>query len=239
MDGIFASVDYSQPMQAAVNDLHTSLHTFLLLVRYKDAAAGVTRSLILCFYKNRWFVANQGSQMLTICSAPIGGIIETFSSSGSDITQIFQSLVPIPIILRTSLSPNQEIQIGKKALVGAVALSSGSLTTMHGTCDSENLNPGIPFQFLTANQIIWQNNAGQTIQWRNNLLQNIAWASTGFVYQRVQLEGSGVFLGLTLTGTFAGQIGGGGTTGASQGLIITALVLEYQDRAVLASKMNA
>jgi hypothetical protein len=239
MDGIFASIDYSQPMQAAVNDLHTSLHTFLLLVRYKDAAAGFTRSLIMCFYKNRWFVANQGSNMLTICSAPIGGIIETFSSSGSDISQIFQSLVPIPIILRTSLSPNQEIQIGKKALSGAVALSSGSLTTMHGTCDSENLNPGIPFQFLTANQIIWQNNAGQTIQWQNNLLQSIAWASTGFVYQRVKLEGSGVFLGLTLTGTFAGQVGGGGTTGAAQGLIITALVLEYQDKAVLASKMSA
>jgi hypothetical protein len=215
------------------------LHTFLLLLRYKDTSAGFTRSLILCFYKNRWFVANQGNNMLTMCSAPIGGIIETFSSSGSDITQIFQAVVPVPILLRTSLSPNQEIQIGKKALVGAVALNSNSLTTMHGTCDSENLNPGIPFQFLTAITIDWQNNAMQSVQWQNNLGQNVAWASTGFLYQRVQLQGSGVFLGLTLTGTFSGGIGGGGTTGAAQGLVITALVLEYQDRAILASRMNA
>jgi hypothetical protein len=221
-------------LQAAVNDLHTSLHTFMLLLRYKDPIAGFTRSLILCFYKNRWFVANQGNNLTTICSAPIGGIIETFSSSGSDITQIFQSTVPVPIILRTSLSANQEVHIGKKALVASVALNATAFAIMRGSCDSENLNPGIPFQFPTATAIEWQNAARQTVQWVNAAGQNVSWVSSGFLYQRVQVDGSGVFLGLTLTGTFAG-----GSSGAAQGLIINALILQYQDKTIQASRMNA
>jgi hypothetical protein len=239
MDGVFSSLDYSQQIQAAVNDLHTSLHTFLLLARYKDPIAGVTRSLIMCFYKNRWFVANQGSNITTICSAPIGGIIETFSSSGADVTQIFQSTTPVPIILRTSLSANQEFHIGKKALRGAVALNSSTLTTMYGTCDTENNNPGVPFSFSTAIPILWVNNAGIVIAWQNNALQPITWAAVGFLYQRVEVSGSGVFLGLTLTGTFMGSAGGGGSPGNTQGLVINGLVIEYQPKTVLASRMNA
>jgi hypothetical protein len=241
MDGIFASVDYSQPIQAAVNDLHTSLHTFLLLLRYKDPIAAVTRSLILCFYKNRWFVANQGSNMTTMCSAPIGGIIETFSSSGGDVTQIFQSTTPVPIILRTSLSADNDLKQGKKALAAVVAFNSSIVTTMFGTTDTENSNPGLPFSFLTAIPVVWQNAAKQTVQWVNASNQPVNWVSTGFLYQRVssQIDGSGVFLGLTLTGSFAGGTGGGGTSGAAQGMVINALVIEYQDKTILASRMIA
>lgn len=239
MDGVFASLDFSQPLQAAVNDLHTSLHTFLLLVRYKDPIAGVTRSLILCFYKNRWFCANQGSAMTTFCSAPIGGIIETFSSSGNDITQIFQSTTPVPIILRTSLSANQDIRIGKKAIQAMVAMNSSISAIMSGSLDSENLTPGIAFQFNTGIPIQWQNNANANIQWQNNSFVNIQWVANGFLYQRIPVSGSGVFLGITLTGTFAGGTGGGGTAGASNGTVINALAIEYIDQKVFAGKMSA
>ncbi|HEY6254038.1 MAG TPA: hypothetical protein VI685_29140 [Candidatus Angelobacter sp.] len=239
MDGIFASMDFSQPLQAAVNDLHTSLHTFLLLCRYKDPVAGITRSLILCFYKNRWFVANQGNSVATICSAPIGGIIETFSSSGSDITQIFQSQILVPVILRTSLSANQDITTGKKALRGVVAINATVANTINGSADSDNLNPGLPFSFSTAIPLIWENNSLQILQWQNNALQPLQWVTTGFLYQRFPMDASGVFLGITLSGSLAGGTGGGGTSGSASGTVINALIIEYQDKTMLATKMGA
>ena len=223
MDGIFALADTSQPFQAAVNDLHTSLHTFLLLLRYKDPLAG-TRSLILCFYKNKWFVANQGSDLTSMCTAPITGLIETFASSGQDIKQIFQSTVPVPIILRTSESPNGEIEMGKIGLEVMVALNSNTLGVLNGTADSENLDPGKPFTLSTALQLIWINNSNQVLTWQNNSLQTLTWATTGFVYQRSPISASGIFLGCTLTGTFAG---GSSTT---SGLVINAVLIEYQDK---------
>ena len=238
MDGIFASLDYTQPLQAAVTDMHTALHTFLLLCRYKDPIAGVTRSLLICFYKNRWFVANQGNNLTTICTAPIAGIIETFCSSGNDITQIFQSTNPVPIILRTSLSINQDLILGKKALHIVVALFSNTIATVNGTLDSENLNPGKPFSFTTGNQLIWVNNSNQVLTWQNNSLQTLLWAATGFTYRRTPVEGAGVFLGATLQGTFSGGAGGGGTAGSSTGFVLNSLFIEYQDKTAMSGRMD-
>jgi len=242
MDGIFAAVDYSQPMQAAVTDLHTSLHTFLLLLRYKDPIQGITRSLLLCFYKNRWFVANQGNTTTTICTCPIGGLIETFGSSGNDVTQYFQSTSPVTITLRTSLSANGDIHIGKKSINAFVALYSSNAAIMSGTADSSPLNPGKPFSFNTAIPIQWINNSNNPIQWQNNSLQPIQWIATGWLYQRIgiqQWNANGVFLGMTLTGSFSGGAGGGGTAGQSTGLVINALGIEYQDQDIFADKMSA
>jgi hypothetical protein len=232
MDGIFAALDTSQPLQAAVNDLHVSLHTFLLLVRYKDPVAG-TRSLILCFFQNRWFVANQGTNLTTIVTAPIGGIAETFSSSGNDVSQLFQSTNPVPIILRTSLSANKEIWQGKKGLHAIVALNSATLATMNGNADSENLNPGLPFSFSSALPVVWSNNSGQIIPWQNNAHQIVTWAATGFLYLRQPINSSGIFLGITLQGSFAGP----GPNSA--GFFLNALMLEYQDVTVMTGRMGA
>jgi hypothetical protein len=232
MDGIFALADVSQPFQAAVNDLHTSLHTFMLLLRYRDPLS-TTRSLILCFYKNKWFVASQGNQLTTLVTAPINGIIETFASSGQDITQVFQSTTPLPIILRTSESPNGEIEMGKIGLEVMVALNSNTLGTLNGSADSENLDPGKPFSLSTAIQLTWVNNSNQILTWQNNLLQTLVWAATGFIYGRSPINSSGVFLGVTLTGTFAG---GSSTT---SGLVINAILLEYQDKTKNTGRMAA
>lgn len=237
MDGIFALVDYAQPMQAAVQDLHTSLHTFLLLVRYKDPVQGITRSLILCFYKNRWFVANQGNNLTAICTASIGGITETFSSAGNDVTQIFQSAVPVPIILQTSLSDNGAPHMGKKSIQCAVALNSNTLTTLNLTTDSENGSKSFPF--FTGTNVGWTNNLGQLVAWKNQLGVIVNWFSVGFLYQRSQAAASGVFIGLSLAGTVAGSIGGGGGQGAQAGFVLNSLVLEYQETKVMGSKMSA
>lgn len=224
MDGIFALLDVTQPVQAAVQDLHTSLHTFLLLVRYRDPVAGVTRSLILCFYKNRWFVANQGSNLTSICTAPIGGIIETFGSSGSDVTQLFQASTPVPIIFQTALSDNNEPHMGKRAMQCAVSLNSSTLTTVNLTVDTENGSQ--PFPFQSGSMVSWVNNLGQPVQWQNNALQNVNWFSVGFLYQRSKAAGTGVYLGMSITGSFAG-------------LVLNGLVLEYQEGKVMGSRMSA
>lgn len=230
MDGIFALIDFTQPLQAAVQDLHTSLHTFLLLVRYKDPAKG-TRSLILCFYKNRWFVANQGSAVTSICTAPIGGIIETFSSSGTDVTQIFQSSNPVPVILQTALTDNNQPHIGKRAIQAAVALSTSQFVPVNFTVDSENGSMAFPFN--AGNQVIWINGAGQVVTWQNQLSQTVTWFGTGFIYQRSKASGSGVFLGASITGSFAAGVGNQG------GFTINQIILEYQDGKVMGSRTGA
>jgi hypothetical protein len=230
MDGIFALADFTQPFQAAVQDLHTSLHTFLLLIRYKDPLQSITRSLILCFYKNRWFVASQGNQLTAICTASIAGLTETFASSGSDVTQIFQSNVAVPIIFRTSLSDNNAPHQGKRALRAAIMLSTSNFTTANFTVDTENGSQLFPF--LNGSSMIFLNNFGNQVNFVNNSNQPVNFFTTGLLYQRTGAAGTGIYLGLSLTGVFTGGSGTGGFT-------INQAILEYQDNAVMASKMNA
>ncbi len=223
MDGIFSNLDYSQPLQTAVQDLHTSLHTFLLLARYRDPAKGVTRSLIMCFYKNRWFVASQGNNLTSMTTAPINGVIDTFASSGSDVTQIFQANTPVSVLLQTALSDNNSPYMGKRALRCAISIFSTVFATVTVAIDTEN--GSIPQNFSTGIPVQWVNNANQPVQWQNNALQNVNWVTAGFLYQRLPAAGTGIFLGMSLSGTFTGTLNG--------------LVLEYQDAAVMASRTGA
>jgi hypothetical protein len=161
-------------------------------------------------------------------------LIETFASSGQDISQLFQTTNPVEFVLRTSLSANNEPHMGKKGLHVAIALSSQTLTTLQGNADSENSNPGLAFPFSTAVPIQWINNSSQLITWQNNALQPIQWAATGFLYQRARIDSRGVFLGISLRGTVSG-----GSGGANTGFIINGLILEYQEQTMLASKSTA
>lgn len=222
MDGIFSLLDYTQPLQTAVQDLHTSLHTFLLLARYKDPVQGVTRSLIMCFYKNRWFVASQGSALTSIVTAPINGVIETFASSGSDITQIFQSSAAVSVLLQTALSDNNAPFQGKRAMRCALSINSAVFATVTVTADTENTS--VSNSFSTGIGVQWVNNVNQPVQWQNNALQNVNWVTSGFLYQRLPAAGTGVFLGMSVIGTFTGSING--------------LVMEYQDATAMASTTN-
>lgn len=235
MDGIFPFWDFTQPLQAAVQDLHTSLHTFLLMGRYKDPVQGITRSLILCFYKNRWFVANQGNSLTSICTAPIAGITETFSSSGNDVTQIFQGTAPVSILLQTALSDNGQPEMGKRALRASVAFNTNTFTTMTLTSDSENGSVAFPFQ--AGRPVGFVNNLNQPVTFFNNVGQTVNFFGLGFQYQRSKAAASGVYLGLSLSGSVAG--GSGGVTSAAQGFVVNELVLEYQDAAALASNTAA
>jgi hypothetical protein len=184
----------------------------------------------LCFYKNRWFVASQGNQLTTICTASIAGLTETFASSGSDVTQIFQSNVAVPIIFRTSLSDNNAPHQGKKALRAAIMLSTSNFTTANFTVDTENGSQ--PFPFLSGSSMIFLNNLGNQVNFVNNSNQPVSFFTTGLLYQRTGAAGTGIYLGLSLTGVFTGGSGTGGFT-------INQAILEYQDNAVMASKMNA
>jgi hypothetical protein len=165
------------------------------------------------------------SAITSIVTCPINGIIETFSSSGSDITQMFQNPTnPVTILVQTALSDNGAPHQGKRAMRCSVSLNSNTLSTMNMTVDTENGSTSFPFQ--TGGLVTWVNNLNQEVQFQNNSLQDVFWFSTGFLYQRSKAAGTGVYLGLTLEGSFSG-------------LIINGMVMEYQDGTTMASRTAA
>jgi hypothetical protein len=212
MDGVFQSLDFTQNLVAAVNDIN-NIHVFLLLAKYIDPALGA-RSLIMAYMNKKWFVISQGNSLKYITTAIIDGTTNTFSTSGSDITKILSNPnTPVNITVKTALSPHGNPLQGKRALRYAVTQLISQSNTLKLTFESEIGNNAITYNTVSA--VEWMNNSNQVIQWINNSSSAVNFYGSGFIYATGQCTVSGAYLGATLTGTVAN-------------FALNAIMLEYE-----------
>jgi hypothetical protein len=205
MDGIFSKIDFSQQLSAALSDID-SQRVYCLLVRYIDPLQSRTRSLLLTFQNRQWYVCSQGDGLTALTTAFVNstaGSVETWGSSGPDLTWLLASpTTPVSIILRTALTHHGKPMMGKKLLRSAISQICGSVgATMTYTLDTEN-------EFDSENYTVAVSGI-QGVQW-----------------QRTKANGTGVYVGMTLSGSYTGYRFNAG-------------MIEYQDTTALASKVSA
>jgi hypothetical protein len=198
MDGIWKLVDFTQVPQGALADIN-GIHNAIFLIRYKDPLE-VTRSIMLTFDGKRWFVTSQGDSLTAIAtSASLAtGQNSLYGSSGPDVTQLFARVAAIEWEIQTALTHHGNAVQGKKVVRAGFtyqqAFGSNNVTmSVDADLTSTNYNMAIA---STSNVAGGSNDAS------NN-----------------PISGSGIYLGETITGTFAG-------------FTITNLILEYQETAL-------
>jgi hypothetical protein len=219
MDGVFRAIDFSQPLIACPNDIN-NIRCYLLLVRYLDPVNG-TRSIFLTFMNKKWFIISQGSTIKSACTASIGGNLESFVSSGSDVTQIVQNPnVPVAIILKTALSDDGRPMQGKRGIRMGIVQQAANVGTMLLTQDSENGSFNDQYQVVFP--VTWINNFGQVVTWVNNASQPVTFGGSGFLFEDRQMYASGIFLGASFFGTFAN-------------FHMNTIMIEYKDAALMRS----
>jgi hypothetical protein len=179
LDGIFKLIDFSQQPQCAIADIN-NIHHIVFLVRYKDPVTG-PRSILLAFTGKKWFVINQGNALaaITTASTLASGKTLTFATSGSDITQVLANLAaPVTFKLQTSLTHHGNAAQKKKIINGGLAVTLASGTgNIVVNYDTENGSFAKTYPLIAGFQL--------------------PSGSSG-------PEGSGRYLGLTITGTLAG-----------------------------------
>lgn len=192
MDGIFKLIDFSQEPTAALADIK-NIHNIMWLVKYKDPLllpAGSERSIMLTFTGKKWFVVSQGNSIASMATASTlaSGKTFVFASSGSDITNILANAsTPVPFKMQTALTHHGNAVQRKKTIRGGFAATAIANVTMTATMDTDE---------------------GTQRYLRN--LQN------GFQALTAQEDGSGRYLGATVTGTLSN-------------FTMTNLTLEYQE----------
>jgi hypothetical protein len=214
LDGIFQLTDFSLQPSSALNDMR-NIHCYVLLLKYLDPIAG-SRSILVIFQKDKWFVVSQGS-LLAICSIALASTtqVETIGSSGSDVTQLLENrAVAVPVTLITSLSSHGNLITAKKLVRSGIAVTTQTAQNLTMTVDTENGSNS--YQFQASSVVNWVNNLGQIVQWQNNSLQNVNFITGGFRFPYTDTEGYGKFIGNTVTGTVLG-------------LSINAIADEYTD----------
>ena len=210
LDGIFENADFSLNMAAALSDVHIfsvsgspggSIHCYILLLKYFDPLQGISRTILLVYQNNKWFVVSVGNAVLSIC----GGVLasaqqwETFVSSGSDVTQILQNVnAPVQILLITSLTSHNNPIMAKQAIRSGIAVTTQLAQTLNMTLDTENGSNS--YSFTAATAMVWLNNVGQTVTWLNNSAQPVVFQTGGFKFPDQDTEGMGKFIGNTVSG---------------------------------------
>ena len=177
MDGIFKLIDFSQEPQAALIDIN-GIHNIAWLVRYKDPLAS-TRSILLTFTGKKWFLVNQGNSLvaMTTASTLASGKTFAFASSGQDITQILgDPTTPVAFKIQTALTHHgNAVQRKKITHAGFAVTGPPSGGSLTVSVDTDNGS-----QVYTPSIV------------------------SGFQFMGFSADGSGEYLGLTITGTLAG-----------------------------------
>jgi len=188
LDGIWKLIDFTQQPQAAVCDIN-NIHNVSWLVRYKDPLT-TTRSILLTFTGKKWFVISQGNSLVTMATASTlaSGKTMLFASSGPDITQLLgDPASAVAFTIQTSLTHHGNAVQRKKIMRAGFAVTSIANTALTMNVDT---NEGT-----------------------NAYAKGI---SSGFSPASYSADGSGRYLGMTLTGVLAG-------------FTVSNMTLEYQE----------
>ena len=176
MDGVFKLIDFTQEPQAALADIN-NIHNIMWLARYVDPLLG-ERSIMITFTGKKWFIINNGDQIKTIATAStlVSGKTMTYASSGSDITQILANpAAAVRFKAQTALTHHGNAVQRKKAIRGGLAVTAGGKVNITSTLDTDE----------------------GTQTYTRALV-------AGFQATTNQEDGSGRYLGKTISGTLAG-----------------------------------
>jgi hypothetical protein len=196
MDGIFKLIDFTQVPQGAIADIN-AIHNAVFLVRYKDPVAG-ERSIMLAFDGKKWFIISQGNSLTAIAtSASLAtGQYSLYGSSGPDVTQLLAlPTTAVNFKIQSALTHHGNAIQGKRAIrtgfSSNLVTSTGDVTV---TVDTEQ----------NSRTYTWAVPNGFNLVGGSNDASNDPVSS------------SGIYLGLTITGTLAGYT-------------MTNMLIEFQD----------
>jgi hypothetical protein len=168
-----------------------------------------------------WFLLSVGN-VLTICQESSRSTFTLWGSFGGDITPLFSnSAAPVTIRISTALTEDKDPSTNKRAYRAGVSHILGSSNPMATfTLESENFATATTYMFTKVIQFA---SKFGLLTFTNSLGQAINFTTGGYLFQPLQVAGTGIYLGCTLTGTFTG-------------ITLTGIVIEYAPDVPMRSK---
>ena len=195
LDGVFPKIDFTQPVSAGLVQIYNIL-CYVVSFVYQDTTKN--RALQAVFFDGKWFMTSQGDSVSVIAPTEINGQLGLFSTSGTDVTQMYtNTTVTIATTMTTGLLPFDNPIVDKQMIRAGLEYTAPALSSVTLEVDGENNNQSATF--TGSNQIVWTNNAGATITWTNNLAQTLVWLATGFLLDSDVFDLKAKYIGFKIT----------------------------------------
>jgi hypothetical protein len=152
--------------------------------------SNITRTLLVCFLKGKWFLHYPGFDITAIASIPVAGsvqIMHCFSTGSTPKLYEFFAASNTTLLgfLQTKLWDGGEPMLDKEVLMAGVGplISASVNRTVTVTTDNEYGSQFVPaVNNVVTTSINFINNSGQQIQFQNISLQNINFTTTPSAY---------------------------------------------------------
>ena len=207
LDGIFPYIDFTQPVtggQVLLNNILCAAFSFYVSSTLPFITG--SRFVQAIFFEKKWFITSQGNSLGYVTSAPIGGLINLYGVSGTELYKLYgDNTANVSSTIKTALSPMKDPIRTKQALKFGIEATLSNSATFVVTVDSESGSS--PSYTLTNTSIDWINNSSQVVTWTNAFSTTIAWISSGgYNLYKSDAQQYGKYLGLTMTSSDPGFI---------------------------------
>jgi len=207
LDGIFPYIDFTQPVtggQVLLNNILCAAFSFYVSSTLPFITG--SRFVQAVFFEKKWFITSQGNSLGYVTSAPIGGLINLYGVSGTNLYKLYgDNTANVSSTIKTALSPMKDPIRTKQALKFGIEATLSNSATFVVTVDSESGSS--PSYTLTNTSIDWVNNSSQVVVWTNAFSTTIPWISSGgYNLYKSDAQQYGKYLGLTMTSSDPGFI---------------------------------
>lgn len=213
LDGIFESVNFSLALSSGVIDVAAvstdggAIHCYALCVNYNDPVANITRTLILVFQSDRWWIANQGNSLSDIVGIFLAATNSFILYACDAAGHVFPCLADpggvVPVLVRTALSFDKNPLVSKRLVRSGAGVTSNLAQTFEWTVETEQTQDVV---VLSAAAIVsWVNNNGINVQWQNNSDLDVNFVGGGYRFPYAEADGEGKVIGATLQASLSSQ----------------------------------
>lgn len=200
IDGTWQYRDPAQLISGGALVTNSILHGAMIMKRLNDPNFG--NNTIICMYADKkWWFANYGA-LTFVVPAVVGGFSVLYGFRGNQLYKLFSLVSSAPaFIASTALWPMEDALADKEVINAGFEIEATNIfQPFTATLDQPNGSTPLPAA-ASAGQVIWQNNALQTVGWINNASAVVTWFSGQYLLYWSTAPGmSAKYVGMTITG---------------------------------------
>jgi len=219
IDQTFNQIDFSQAISAGTCVMSNILIACFLF-KWNDPASATARTVIGCNFDNKWYLSFQVASMTLVSTGFLNNVPTLFGFAGNKLYRLFDDAnASIATRAETALWDGDDSTLTKQAIRFGIELTLGASASgfMFGV-DNEQGFGGSNGLSTVVSPVTWVNNSGGVVTFVNNSALPVTFYSVSYTAAYSAADQYGKYLGETLTGTAAGYV-------------LSALILEYEERA--------
>ncbi len=204
LDGIFPKIDFTKPIASGCVNIENQLCAAFFFSYMDDTG---TRPLMAIYFNKKWFLASQGNDLVTLCSAYDGLQTRLYATDGAFLYELFNRTgTPVPWKIEQSYWDMDDMTEGKQITKFGFEMnvidSDGEVNFQIDSISAEGVSAFITsesYSVPVSATVEWINDFDDVIEWDNDSDIAVGWLGNGYFITMQDGSEDGKYIGITMS----------------------------------------